>query len=178
MVVSLKPGFNAKSLFMALTAVLTTAVAPAAEAVWPKNSASEFSIYVTLLRFRIYADHCSAELPQLKPKFETLVEHMTSRVQGISQSLLASEVFKGMKGTPVPDEIVDGFKDGLDDIKHNFERRDAASICPKTLQSLGEMDDESLKSDLSGILKSAQNMIRNIEKATARQALSEEVRSH
>jgi hypothetical protein len=153
-----------KSVFIVLAIVLTASVASAAEAVWPKNSASELSIFVTLLKFRIYADHCSARVPQLKPRFESLMEDLNSHVQGISKGLLASDVFKGMKDKQVPAEIIEAFKDSFDDVKHNFERRDAASICPKTLQDLGEMDDESLKSDLSQIFTAVQNMIRKLEK--------------
>jgi len=157
-------------VFTALAIVWTTSVSIAAEAVWPKNSASDLSIFVALLKFRIYADHCSAKVPQLKSKFEELVESLNSHIQGISKGLLASDEFKDMKDKPVPAAIIDALKDGFDDTKHNFERRDAASICPKTLQNMGEMDDESLKSDLTEILTAIQNMIRKLEQASVRQA--------
>ncbi len=98
------------------------------------------------------------------------MKSLNRRIQGISKGLLASDAFKDMKDKPVPAEIIDAFKDSLDDARHNFERQDAASICPKTLQNLGEMDDESLKSDLKNILTAVQNMIRNLEKEGARQA--------
>jgi hypothetical protein len=152
------------SVFIALAMALTTSVAPAAEAVWPKNSASELSVFATILRFRIYADHCSARTPQLKPKFESLMEDLSSRIQGISKGLLASDEFKGMEGKPVPVEIVDAFEDSFDDVKHNVERLDAASICPKALQDFGEMDDESMKSGLTANLKAVQNMILKLAK--------------
>ncbi|MEO8313986.1 MAG: hypothetical protein ABI645_04235 [Pseudomonadota bacterium] len=158
------------SVFIAFAMVLTASVASAAEGVWPKSSASDLSIFVTLLRFRIYADHCSANVPQLKPKFDSLVENLNSRIQGIAKGLLASEKFKDMKGKPVPAEIVHSLRDSFDDAKHNFERRDAASICPEALQSFGEMDDESLKSGLTEVLTGVQNMIRNLERASASQA--------
>jgi hypothetical protein len=162
---------NIKNCVFIVIAILSTvSVASAAESVWPKNSASDFSIFVTLLRFRIYADQCSAEVPQLKQKFDVLVGRLDSQVQGLSKSLLTSDVFKGMKDTPVPADIINAFTDSFEDLKHNFERRDAASICPKTLQDLGEMDDESLKSDLSQTLTAVQNMIQNLEKDNARQA--------
>lgn len=137
---------------------------------WPKNSASDLSIFVTILRFRIHADHCSAEVPQLKPKFESLVENLASRTQYISKGLLASELFKGMKHKPVPAEIIDAFRDSFDDVKHNVERLDAAAICPKTLQDFGKVDDESLREGLTDALTAVQNMIRNLEKEDARQA--------
>jgi len=156
------------SVFYALGIVLTSSVVSAAEAVWPKNSASDLSTFVALLRFRIYADRCSAEVPQLKPQFESLMEDMNSHIQDISEGLLASAEFKGMKDEPVPAEIIDAFKDSFNDAKHNFERQDAASICPKTLQNLGEMDDESLKSGLTEILTAVQTMIRNLQKESAR----------
>jgi hypothetical protein len=162
-----------KSLFMAFAMVVTTSVAPAAEAVWPKNSASDLAEFVTMLRFRIYADHCSAKVPQLEPEFGSLVENLNRRIQGISKGLLASDVFKGMKDKPVPAEIIDAFKDSFDDAKHNFERLDAASICPKTLQSVGEMDDESLKSGLTQVLTAVQNMTRKMERDGVRQASPE-----
>lgn len=156
------------SAFIALVIALTASASSAAEAVWPKNSAGDLSIFVTLQRFRIYADRCSAEVPQLKPRFESLMESLDSRIHGIANDLLASDVFKGMKDKPVPAEIIDALKDNFDDAKHNFERQDAASICPKTLQNLGEMDDESLKSGLTEILAAVQNMIRMMEKQGAR----------
>jgi hypothetical protein len=152
----------------ALAIVLTASVASAAEAVWPKNSAGDLSIFVTLLPFRIYADHCSAKVPQLKPEFDILLEDMNTHVHRISRNLLASDVFKGMKDAPVPAQIIDAFKDSFDDVKHNFERQDAASSCPKALQIIGEVDDRSLESDLSGILTAVQNMIRKLEKSSAR----------
>jgi hypothetical protein len=157
-----------KSMLIALAALLTTAVAPAAEALWPKNSASDLSVFVTLLRFQIYADHCSANAPQLKPEFESLMQDLSSRIQGLSKGLLASDEFKGMQDKPVPAELLDAFKDSFHDSKHNFERRDPASICQKTLQNVGEMDDESLKSGLTGVFTAVQNMIRNLEKAGVR----------
>jgi len=159
------------SVFIALAIVLIASVASAAEVVWPENSASDLSIFVTLLRFRIYADHCSAMVPELKPKFESLMENLSSHIQGISKGLLASDAFEDMKDKPVPAEIIDAFKDSFDDTKHNFERLDAASVCPKALQNLGAMDEESLQSDLTETLTAVQNMIRNLEKEGARQAL-------
>jgi hypothetical protein len=73
-----------------------------------------------------------------------------------------------MKDKPVPAGIIDALKDSFHDARHNFERRDAASICPAALQSLREMDDESLKSGLRETLTGIQNMIRNLEKDRAR----------
>jgi hypothetical protein len=157
-----------KSVFIALAIVLATSAAPAAEAVWPKNSASDLSIFVTMLRFRIYKDHCSARVPQLKPQFESLIENLNSRIQDISKGLLAADAFKGMKDKPVPAEILDALTDSFDDTRHNVERLDAASICPKTLQNFGEMDDESLKSGLTEALTAVQNMIQKLEKTSAR----------
>ena len=157
-----------KAVIIAMAIALHTSVATAAEEVWPKNSASDVSIFVTILRFRIYADHCSAKVPRLKPKFESLMEDMNSRIQGISNGLLASKEFMGMKDKPVPVEIIDALKDSFDDVKHNFERLDAASICPETLQAFSEMDNESLMSGLTVNLTGVQNMIQRMEKASAR----------
>jgi hypothetical protein len=153
---------------IALSIVLTISAAPAAEAMWPKNSGSDLSIFVTSQRYRIYADHCSARIPQLKPQFESLMENLNNRIQGISKGLLASDLFKGMKDMPVPAAIVFALKDTLHDAEYNVERQDAAFICPKTLQNLSEMDDESLKSELTDTLTAVQNMTRNLEKASAR----------
>jgi hypothetical protein len=157
-----------KSVFIAFAIILTTSVSSAAAAEWPKSSASDLSVFLTVQRFRIYADHCSAEIPPLKPKFDILMENMNSHVQGISKVLLASEEFNGMKDKPVPSRIIDAFKDSFDDLKHNFERRDAAAVCPDTLQNLGQLDDESLKSGLRQILTGIQIMIRNLEREGAR----------
>jgi hypothetical protein len=123
---------------------------------------------MALLRYRIYADHCSAKVPQLKPQFESLVEDLSGRIQEISMRLLASDVFKGMKDKPVPDEIVDAFKDSFDDLTHNVERRDANSTCQKTLQNFRDIDDDSLKSGLTETLTAVQNMTRNLEKTRVR----------
>jgi hypothetical protein len=156
-------------VFVALSFILTISDASAVEAEWPVNSASDLSIFVTLQRYRIYADHCSVRLPRLKPQFERLMDNLNNRVQGISRDLLASDVFKGMKDKPVPAAIVFALKDALHDAEHNFERKDAAYVCPTTLQSLGEMDDESLKSGLSETLTAVQKMTRNLENESARE---------
>jgi hypothetical protein len=156
------------SVFIALAIVLTITVASAGEAAWPKNSASELSIFLTLQRFQIYADHCSANVPLLKPEFDSVMENLNSHIQGISKGLLASDVFKGMKDKPVPAEIIFALKDSVDDSKHDFERLDAASACPRKLQNLGEMSDDSLKSALRETLAAVQNMIRALEKQSAR----------
>jgi hypothetical protein len=156
------------SAFVALSIALTISVASAGEAMWPKNSVSDLSIFVTLQRYRIYADHCSARIPELKPQFESLMENLNSRIQVVSRGLLASDVFKEMKDRPVPDAIVFALKDTLHDMEHNVERQNAASICPKAIQNLGEMDDEALKSGLSETLTAVQNMTRNLEKESAR----------
>jgi hypothetical protein len=156
------------SLLIVLAISLTMPVAAAAEAVWPKDSAGDLSIFVTMQRFRIYADHCSARLPQLKPEFKSLMEDLHSRAQRIAKGLLASGPFMGMRDKPVPPEIIAAFKDSFEDMQHNFERRDAASICPKTLQDLRGMDDSSLKSALTEVLTAVQKMIGNLEETTAR----------
>jgi hypothetical protein len=123
---------------------------------------------VTMLRFRIYADHCSAKVPQLAPKFENLVESLNNRIHGVSKGLLASDMFKGMTDKPVPADILDAFKDSFDDVRHNIERLDAASICPQKLQTFGEMDDDALTSDLTAALTAVHNMIQKLEQQSAR----------
>src|SRR5689334_1512844 len=111
-----------KSIIVALAMALTTSVATAAGEVWPSSSASDVSIFVTILRFRIYADHCSVKVPDLKPKFESLMEDLNGRIRGISKGLLASEEFMGMKDKAVPVAIIDALRDSFDDVKHNVER--------------------------------------------------------
>ena len=146
-----------------LTALALVGGAAAGDVQWPQDSASEFSAFVTLQRFRIYTDHCSASVPLLKPEFERLAAQLPGRIQGVSKGLLASDAFRGMKGKPVPVEIVAAFKDSLHDAEHNFERKDAAAACPKTLQSIAGMGDEALGSELRVTLTAVQNMIRNLE---------------
>lgn len=155
-------------MLIALAVVATAPVALADEGVWPTNSASDLSIHVALLRFRIYTDHCSAHVPHLKPRFESLMQALRDRVQGLSVGLLASDEFSALKDKPVPVEVVDAFKDSFHDLRHNFERRDAAAACSTTLQRIGEMDDDSLKLELTVALTAVQNMIRNLENAGAR----------
>ena len=155
-------------IFIVLAIVLSCSGASAAEAVWPKNSASDLSIFVASMRFRIYAEYCSVRVPQLKPQFEILVENLNARIAGISKGLLATDIFDGMNDKPVPAAIINAFEDSLHDSKHNLERREAASVCPKALQNFGEMDDESLRSDLTDIFTAVQTMIQNLEKESAR----------
>lgn len=152
-----------KSMLIALAILLNASITAADEVVWPEHSASELSAMVAFMKFRVHADHCSAELPQLKPEFESRMNDLDRRTQAFSNGLLATEEFRGMKDKPVPAGIIDAFKDIAHDLEHNLERRDAASTCPKSLQDLGEMDDESLKSGLTGAFKAVQTMIRNME---------------
>ena len=159
--------FSSHSGFWALVIILIAPFASAAEAAWPEDSASELSVFLTMLRFRIYADHCSAQVPKLKPEFNSLLENLDSRIQGISKSLLAFDVFRDMSNKPVPTDIVNAFRDSFDDMKHNVERRDAASLCAEKLQTFKELDDDSLKSGLTGILTAVQKMSRNLEADSA-----------
>lgn len=161
-----------RSCLVVLAIALATSVAAAAEVEveveWPRGSASDTAILATEMRFQIYADRCSAEVPQLKQKFDMLMGDLSRRIQGISTRLLASGKFKGMKDQQVPAEIVDALDDSFHDGKHNLERLDAAAICPKALQDFGGLDDESLTSSLAANLTAVQNMIQNLEKVTAR----------
>jgi hypothetical protein len=98
------------------------------------------------------------------------MENLNIHIQDISKGLLSSSVFKGVKDKPVPAEISFAFEDSLDDAKHNFERQDVESSCPKALQKLGEVDDESLKADLTQTLMAVQSMILNRERENSHQA--------
>jgi hypothetical protein len=155
-------------VFIVFAIAWTAPVASTSEAVRLKSSVSDLSIFVTLQRFQIYADYCSSKVPQLKPKFDGLMADLGRHIQGISKALLSSEEFKVMKDNPVPAEISFALKDSLDDAKHNFERQDAESICPKTLRTLGDMSDDSLKADLTQTLAAVQNMTQKLEKESAR----------
>jgi hypothetical protein len=156
------------SVFLALALALTISVATAAEAVWPKNSASEVATFATVLRFQIYADHCSDKIPQLEAQFDSLMESLSSRIQKLSMILLATDEFNGMKDTLVPVEIFDALKHSFHDVTHNVERLDAVSICSKTLQNFGDMDDEALQSALAANLTAVQNMSQKLESERAR----------
>jgi hypothetical protein len=153
---------NRKSSVFIAALALTASVGSAAEEVWPKNSAGDVSVMATLMRFRIYADHCAVEVPQLKPKFESLMKDLDTRIQGISKGVLATDEFRGMKDKAVPAEIVDALDDSFHDGKESLERRDAASACPMALGNFGVVDDESLKSSLTANLKAVQNMIEKL----------------
>jgi len=154
---------------VSLALVLAVPVTHADERVWPSASAGELSVFVTLLRFQIYEEHCSSGVPKLKPEFEIRVQGLARRIQAISIGLLGSEEFRGIRDRPVPVEIVDAFKDSFHDTQHNFERRDAASICPETLQRLDVVSDESLKTGLTEVLTAVRNMMRNLDQAGDRQ---------
>lgn len=149
------------SAFIAIAWI--SSVASSAEAQWPDRSASDLSIFVTLQRFQIYADYCSVSVPGLKPEFDGIMERLSRHIQRISKDLLSSDRFREMKDKPVPAEISFAFKDSLDDARHNFERQDPGSICPRTLRTLAEMDDVSLESDLRQTLAAIQSMTRNLQ---------------
>jgi hypothetical protein len=155
------------TVFLALSMALTISVARADEAVWPKNSASEVATYATVLRFQIYADHCSDKIPQLEAKFDSLMESLGSRIQKMSMILLATDAFNSMKDKLVPVEIFDAIKHSFHDAAHNVERLDAASICSKKLQDFGDMDDEALQSALVANLTAVQNMSQKLENERA-----------
>jgi hypothetical protein len=155
---------------LTLIALVTASALSAAEPVWPTDSASDLSIFLSTLRFRIYADHCSTMLPELKPRFASVVASLDGRIEGISRDLLASDMFRDMKNKPVRAEILDAFRDSFDDVKHNLQRADAASVCPMTLRSFDEMDDESLKAGLVQTLTAVQTMGQKLEEQHARQA--------
>lgn len=107
---------------------------------------------------------------RLKPGFDDLMAGLTIQIEGISKALLASDKFRDMKDKPVPAEIIFALKDSLEDAEHNFERQDADAICPDRLRTLGEMDGESLRSDLAENLAAIQNMIRSLENEVAGRA--------
>jgi hypothetical protein len=153
--------------FLALVITLTASNAHAAEAVWPKNSASDLSLFVTELRYRIYAERCSSEVPRLKPEFDNVIAGISSHLQDISRDLLASDMFRDMKSKPVPARILDALRDSFDDLSHNVGRLDAVFICPKTLKDFAETDEESLKSALTAALSSVKNMIQRLGEQTA-----------
>lgn len=156
------------SVFTALALACSSSVLLTAEVVLPTHSATEFPTFVIMQRYRIYAEHCSAEVPALKPEFESLVESLAGRIQEISSRLITSGKFDGLRGKAVPAEVIDAFRDILHDTQHNFERREAAYICPKTLQSLAELDDGTLKSGLGDIFTAVQKMLWNLENGSAR----------
>lgn len=143
-------------------------VAPAAEATWPENPASEVSKFATVLRFQIYADRCSGEIPEAKAKFDSLMETLRDRIQRISTSVFASDEFNGMKDTVVPAEILDALKHSFHDAAHNLERLDAASTCSQALRDFGGLDDEALRLTFTANLTAVHNMSRKFEEARTR----------
>lgn len=162
-----------KPVVVALAIALTMSAANASEVVWPRDSASDLSIYLALQRHRLHADHCSTLLPQLTPKFRSLMQDLDRRVQVIAKVLLASGEYGGMKNRPVPDAIVFALEDTLHDAEHNFERQDAATVCQKKIQTLSELDDDALAMDLSSTLMAVRKMIQNAENEAASKASPE-----
>jgi hypothetical protein len=158
-----------RTIYIAFSTCVAGSIASGAGAVWPERSVGDLSIFVTLQRFRMYADHCSAMVPQLKPKFEGLMDGLNNRIEEVSKGLLSSDAFRVMKDKPVPAEIGFAFQDSLEDARHNLERQDAASVCQKALRNLGDTNDETLKVALEQSLLAVQNMTRNLEKQSARQ---------
>jgi hypothetical protein len=162
---------NLRNSLYAVLAIASSAVVPAAQHEWPKSSASELSVFATLQRFRIYADHCSAGIPRLKPDFDSLMENLGRRVGDMARDLLATAMFRDLVGKPVPEEVIFSLEDAFHDVGHNIQRQDAASICPKALQNLRDVKDETLKSELAASLAAVRNLIRNLENEGARQGL-------
>ncbi|MBK7116142.1 MAG: hypothetical protein IPH71_09000 [Proteobacteria bacterium] len=160
---------NLKSAaFTTIALVCSAPISFAENAAPPTMSASDLSTFVSTQRYRIYTDYCSAKVPELKSEFDRLLESLVDRNQEISRRLLASGPFDGLMGKVVPAEVVEAFRDTLHDTQHNFERRDASDICPKTLQSLKEVNDRTLTSNLSDILTAVQKMLWNLENGSAR----------
>lgn len=153
---------------LALAMALTTGVASAAEAAWPENPASEVSTFATVLRFQIYADHCSGQMPELGAKFDSLMKSLRDRIQRVSTSVLASDEFHGMKDKVVPVEVLDALKHSFHDAEHNVGRLDAASICPQVLRDFGDLDDDALKLTFTANLTAVHNMSQKLEEARTR----------
>lgn len=121
-----------------------------------------------MLRFQIYADRCSGEIPELGSKFDSLMESLRDRIQRISTSVLASDEFNGMKDTSVPVEVLDALKHSFHDAAHNLERLDAESTCPKALRDFGDLDDEALKLTFRANLTAVHNMSQKLGEARTR----------
>lgn len=155
-------------LASALAVALTIPVASAAEAAWPENPASEVATFATVLRFQIYADRCSGEMPELGAKFDNLMKSLRDRIQGISTSVLASDEYHGMKDKVVPVEVIDALKHSFHDAEHNVERLDVTSICPQALRDFGALDDEALKLTFTANLTAVHNMSQKFEEARTR----------
>ncbi|HWL62668.1 MAG TPA: hypothetical protein VNQ32_07715 [Steroidobacteraceae bacterium] len=152
----------------ALAVALAISVASAAEAEWPENPASEVATFATVLRFQIYADHCSAGLPALGAKFDSLMKSLRDRIRRISTSVLASDEYHGMKDKLVPVEVIDALKHSFHDVEHNVGRLDVASACPQALRDFGALDDEALKLTFTSNLTAVHNMSQKLEAARTR----------
>lgn len=157
---------SAALLIFLVMPMATTAAAT--EPAWPDGPASEVATFATMLRYHIYADHCSDKLPQLKPEFDSVIETLDRRIRAISAGLLSSSRFGGARNVMVPVEIMDAIKHSFHDMQHNVESRDAASICPASLRSFGDVDDEALETSLTENLTAVQNMSQKFEHARPR----------
>jgi hypothetical protein len=151
-------------LSIALAMVLAAPVAAAAEPAWPKDSASDLSVFVAMQKYRLYADHCAVEVPGLKPAFERLMAKLDGRMEGVSKGLLAAPAFVAMRDKPVPPEIIAAFQDSFHDSEHNLERADAAVVCPKALKDFDAIGDDTLKTELNGTLTAVHTMIQKLQK--------------
>lgn len=152
----------------ALALALALSVASAGEAEWPENPASEVATFATALRFQIYADHCSAGMPELKASFDSLMKGLRDRIQGISTRVLASDEYHGMGDILVPVEVLDALKHSFHDAEHNVERLNVASTCPQALRDFGALDDESLRLTFTSNLKAVHTMSKQPEAGRAR----------
>lgn len=155
------------ALFVILATPMTMDVAAADEAVWPDGPASEVATFATRLRYQIYADHCSGEVPRLEAEFDRLMESLDRRIQDMSARLLSSPDFNGMKNQVVPVEILIALKHSFHDMAHNVESLDAASSCPAALRNFAEMDDGTLETSLTANFTAVQNMSEKSGKARA-----------
>lgn len=155
------------ALFLVLAIPMAMPVATADEANWPTNPASEVATFATILRYRIYADHCSGKIPQLEAEFDHLMEGLDRRIRGISTRLLSTSEFEGMKEEVVPVEIMDAIKHSYHDLEHNVGTLDAASTCSTTLRTFGELGDEALEASLTANLTAVHNMSQKMQEGRA-----------
>lgn len=155
-------------LSVALAAALAISAVSAAEPAWPENPASEVATFATVLRFQIYANHCSAGMPELGAKFNSLMRSLKDRILGISTTVLASSEYHDMKDKVVPVEVLEALKHSFHDAEHNVERLDVASICPQALRDFGALDDEALKLTFTSNLTAVHNMSQKHDEPRSR----------
>jgi len=146
---------------LATVALIASAqVASAAESAIPPRFAGEEAVELVVQRFRLYADSCSASAPGLKAEFDAAMTSLTARIRSIAAEIMSSKAFESLARQQVPSGLTAAVAKDFERTKREFGSRDATIVCPRTLQNLRDMSDDSLRMGLVQSLSAVQNALQ------------------